>query len=291
MERPRSSELLLLAGALVGALLATTGLLEPATANHHNAAAVVNGKVISKTDYLSYLDLMARDKRSPMTEEDRRHVLNRLIEEKLLIQRALDIGLPAADSRVRKAIVNAMIQTAANEADMSEPSSDDINDFYNENLAYFSSPTRISVRRMVFRGNDALTRANAAHEKLASGDWTAVESEFADQDILALPSSLLPVSKLRGYIGPAKTEAVALLTPGSYTPPLVEQGGYTILLLQDSQLSSAPPLAEMHEQVLREYQRRGRDTAVRRYLDQLRTEADVSVDETFLAELKAAQEP
>lgn len=169
MERSSPSELLLLAGVLAGALLATTGLLEPATANHSNAAAVVNGAVISKSDYLSYLDLMARDKRNPMTDEDRRHVLNRLIEEKLLIERALAIGLPAADSRVRKTIVNAMIQTAANEADMSAPSSGDISDFYSVNLAYFSSPTRISVRRMVFRGDDALDRANAAHEKLAGG--------------------------------------------------------------------------------------------------------------------------
>jgi hypothetical protein len=285
MENPRQSELLLLAGVLLGALLATTGLLEQTNTAAGNSAAVVNGEVISKSDYLSYLDLMARDKRNPMTNRDRRHVLDRLIEEKLLIERALEIGLPSADPRVRKTIVNTMIQTAANEADMVEPSDKVITDFYTANLAYFSSPTRISVRRMVFRGDDAASRASAAHEMLENSDWTAVNSQYADQDILTLPSSLLPVSRMNGYLGPAKTEAVAALNPGTYTPPLAEQGGYTILLLQDSQHSGAPPLTEIREQVLREYQRRARDAAVRDYLDLLRSQADVTVDEAFLAQL------
>jgi hypothetical protein len=289
MENPRQSELLLLAGVLLGALLATTGLLEQTNTAAGNSAAVVNGEVISKSDYLSYLDLMARDKRNPMTNRDRRHVLDRLIEEKLLIERALEIGLPSADPRVRKTIVNTMIQTAANEADMVEPGDKVITDFYTANLAYFSSPTRISVRRMVFRGDDAASRASAAHEMLESSDWIAVNSQYADQDILTLPSSLLPVSRMNGYLGPAKTEAVAALNPGTYTSPLAEQGGYTILLLQDSQYSGAPPLTEIREQVLREYQRRARDAAVRDYLDLLRSQADVTVDEAFLAQLDETQ--
>jgi hypothetical protein len=142
---------------------------------------------------------------------------------------------------------------------------------------------------MVFRGDDAANRASAAHEMLETSDWAAVESQYADRDILSLPSSLIPVSRMNGYLGPAKTEAVATLNPGAYTAPLVDQGGYTILLLQDSQYSGAPPLAEIREQVLREYQRRARDAAVRDYLDLLRSQADVIVDEAFLAQLDEAQ--
>ena len=278
-----------MAGALIGALLATTGLLKPSSIENDNAAAIVNGAIISKSEYLGYLDLLARDKRNAMTAEDRLHVLNRLIEERLVIQRALELGLPEADPKVRKTIVNAMIQTAASDADMDEPSDSEIENFYGENLSYFSSPTRISARRMVFRGEDAQQRAIDAHTALGEQSWTDVEQEFADQDLLSLPSGPLPISKLRGYLGPSKANALASMSVKTYSPPMIEQGGYTILYLLDAEQSAAPPLDEILEQVQREYLRRARDAAVRSYLENLRDQAEVTVDDDFLAGLEQAQ--
>eukprot|EP00481_Brizalina_sp_1-RS-2013_P003034 TRINITY_DN8201_c0_g1_i1.p1 TRINITY_DN8201_c0_g1~~TRINITY_DN8201_c0_g1_i1.p1 ORF type:complete len:110 (+),score=7.49 TRINITY_DN8201_c0_g1_i1:174-503(+) len=97
---PQFNTRLLIVGAILGLLLAATGLLNQPVQLDKTAAAIVNGKLISKQDYLNYLSLLAKDKRNPLTDNDRRHILNRMIEEQLLVARGIDIGL--AESRTPK---------------------------------------------------------------------------------------------------------------------------------------------------------------------------------------------
>lgn len=278
---------LLVAGALLGILLAATGILEPTpTAPGTEVLAQVDNERINKTEYLAYLDLLARDKRNALTSADRRHLLNRLIEEKLLLQRAMEIGVPFNDPTVRKTIINAMIETVTSDSDSAAVEAPELALFYQDNRAYFAPPARAQVRRMVFRGADAETRATAAAQALADGqDWQQVRAALADSDILALPSSPLPVSKLRGYLGPTLTEAALALAPGAVSAALAEQAGFSILQLIDLQVGPAPPLEQVRDRVLREYQRRAADQALRDYLNDLRDGAAVSIDEAFLQQL------
>jgi hypothetical protein len=221
-----------------------------------------------------------------MSAADRRHVLDRIIEEKLLIERGLGIGLPYSDPKVRQAIVNAMIQTIISDVSSAEPAPGKLYAFYQQNSDYFASPARARVRRMVFRGPDAQQRALAARASLDSNDWLFVEGSMADTDILSLPGSLLPISKLNGYLGPALTELALSLPVGGYSLPQADQAGYSIVMLVDLQRSEARPLAEVREQVLREYQRRAGDDALREYLEELRETAEIGIDDAFLERLE-----
>ena len=65
--------LILILGALLGACLAASGILEaPKPELGKELVARVNGEYIGKSDYLDYLELLARDKRNPMSTQDRR---------------------------------------------------------------------------------------------------------------------------------------------------------------------------------------------------------------------------
>ena len=97
--------------------------------------------------------------------------------------------------------------------------------------------------------------------------------------------NLLPVNKLRGYLGPSLTEATVSLPVGGHSPALREQAGYTILKLLERQTPAPPPLVDIREQVSREYLRRAGDTALRGYLEQLRRQADITINEQFIAGL------
>ena len=285
-EAPNKPGLLLIAGALLGAALAASGILEtPSPTLGKDLVASVNGKFISKADYLGYLDLLARDKRNPMTTTDRRHVLDRIIEEKLLLDRGLGIDLPYSDPRVRKAIVNAMIQTIISDVSTAEPDPKQLREFYQENSKYFASPAQIQVQRMVFRGADARQRAEAAHARLGAEEWDSVAATMADKDILSLPGSRLPISKLRGYLGPTLTDLALNLSVGGFSAPQADQAGFTIVKLLALQHSEPLELEKIREQVLREFQRRAGDDALRDYLEELRDAADIRIDEQFLRQL------
>lgn len=280
---------LLILGALGGFILAATGLLETSTSQNIDAVATVNDELISKEDYLAYLSLLAKDKRNPLSEEDRRHVLNRMIEEKLIIERGLDIGLAQSDPSVRKSITNSMIQTVTADAATQEADKETLRDFYQQNQAYFSRPPRLQLQRVIFRSADhdqALAKATQAHQRLAAGeDFQSIKQQLGSPEVLSIPNSLLPPNKIRQYIGPKLTEAALLMRSGTISEPIKDSSGYTLLFVIANEPAQPQPFDEIESLVANEYRRRAGDQILRDYMQRLRDQADVRVDEAFLDSL------
>lgn len=306
-EYPSSqrAQRLLILGAVIGLLLAASGLLQETKTIAVQAVATVNDEIISKEDYLTYLSLLAKDKRNPLTDKDRRHVLNRMLEERLLIARGIDIGLAKSDPNIRKVIIDAMIQTVIADISSTEPEENELNDFYQNNINYFARPARIQLQRIVFRNNDysgethpdgnkkkALEKATAAREKLLAGEnFSAIKTLLGSREILTIPNSLLPPNKLRQYIGPKLTSQAMLMNSGTFSEPIDDGSGYSILFLIANEQSTPMALDSIRDQVANEYRRRSGDQALRNYLLQLRQQADIQIDESFLASIELASQP
>ena len=284
---------LLAIGALCGFIFAATGLLETGTPETIDAVATVNDDVISKEDYLNYLSLLAKDKRNPLSEDDRRHVLNRMIEEKLIIERGLDIGLAQSDPNIRKVITSAMIQTVTADAATREADKETLISFYQKNQAYFSRPSRLQLQRMIFRNDDqaqAMAQAKKAYQRLAAGeDFFSVKQQLASPEVLTIPNSLLPPNKLRQYIGPQLTEAALMMQSGTISQPIEDNSGYTLLFVIANERAQAQPFDDVENLVANEYRRRAGDEMLREYMQRLREQADVRVDEAFLDSLSDIQ--
>ena len=107
-----------------GAALAGAGLGAPAHSGGppDGVVALVNGEPIRADDYARMVQAVANDKRDALTEADRRRVLDRLIEEELLVQRGLALGLARQDRRVRADLTTTVIDSVAGDADEREPS-------------------------------------------------------------------------------------------------------------------------------------------------------------------------
>ena len=74
-----------------------------------DSAARVNHTEIRQLDYQRALRLMASGKRSPLTAEDRILVLERLIQEELLVQYGIAQDLLRADRKVRSAVLQSVL--------------------------------------------------------------------------------------------------------------------------------------------------------------------------------------
>ena len=66
------------------------------------------------------LEGLAKDKRSPLTNQDKEYVLERMIEEELLIKRAVDLGMLENNPMARGTIVQQMIKNIVTEGSRSE---------------------------------------------------------------------------------------------------------------------------------------------------------------------------
>ena len=115
---PRSAWLLLF-GAALGLLLASAGLLEPANGGGaglpEDAAATVGERKIRRVDYERVLAGVAGDLRNPVDETIKRRVLDRMIDEELLVQRGLELGLAQVDRRIRGELTSSMIESIVTE--------------------------------------------------------------------------------------------------------------------------------------------------------------------------------
>lgn len=285
----RRTRALLAAGALLGLGLAVGGLLRggrEAPSLPHGAVATVNGEVVRTEEFERALAALASDRREPLDEDDRRHILDRLLDEELLVQHGLELGLARHDRRVRSDIVSALIQAVVSEADEREPSRAEIESFYDEHRDYFTEPGRLHVRQIFVRAGSlrdaeaARVRAEEAAVRARNGEgFEAVARALGDEPLPPIPDGPLPASKLREYLGPTATRTALALETGAVSEPVRSGSGFHVLQVVAREERRLPPLAEIEEQVRAEWRRRAGDEALRQYLRELRQRATLRVAE------------
>ncbi|MEE2679969.1 MAG: peptidylprolyl isomerase [Myxococcota bacterium] len=280
---PGRARALLALGAGVGLALAVASLLSAPDDEHALPDGVVArvGEVPIRADaYARLVAALASDRRTPLTSADRQRVLDRLVDEELLVQYAVALGLVQTDRRVRANLVTAVLAALNAAADSYEPSEEEIAAFYAENSGYFALPARVRVRRVFIANGDdrdaARERAEQVFERLEAGEPLDRVREALGDDVLApVPDAPLPPAKLREYLGPTALQAALALEPGQVGEPLETPQGFHVLALVDRTDATAPPLDTVRAQVLAEMKRREGDRRLRQRLDDLREETDV----------------
>jgi hypothetical protein len=285
---------LLVAGAAAGLVLAVAGIIENAPGQAgvpDGAAAVVNGSIIRAAHYERAVAAVASDSRDPLDATDRARILERLIEEELLVQRAVELGLDRSDPVVRNTLVSAMIETIVSGVGQQEPSADEVAAFFDQNRDFFARSDRFWVRQLrlpITTSGDgrrdeagALARAEEAARRLRAGESLAlVGEELGAHGVVPLPDGYLPAAKLREYLGPTPAQAATQLQTGEVSEPI--RGGSAWHVLQMVERVTNPPLSleAVESQVRAEMRRRAGDDSLRAYLDGLRDDASVRLPDS-----------
>ena len=243
------------------------------------AVARVNGVLIRQRDFERATAALAADRRSPLVEEDRRHVLDRLIDEELLVQYGIFLGLARSDRRIRADFVSAVIAAQVAFVDGYEASDAEVKNFFRENLDFFSPPGRLWARSVWIAAapartaEQALDRAQRSVARLRSGEpFGVVEADLGDPQLAPIPDVPLPPAKLREYVGPTALVAAAALAVGDVSEPLVSDRGVRVIQLVAREGGEPPRLEDVEPEVRNELKRRAGDTAVRRLIGDLRGE-------------------
>lgn len=280
--------LLLGLGAAAGLVLAATGLLRSGTALpgtlDAGVAATVNGAVIRSDDYERLVSGFERDTRAEADAATRKRLLDRMIDEELLVQRALELGLANSDRKIRGELTAAVIRAVVVEAEERQPTQSELERFFDDERAFFTQPGRLRVQEIFFRIRNpdeeatAASRAAAARDRLLAGEPFEEVRGAGDAAISQVPDVLLPATKLREYLGPTALAAAQSLEPGAPSEPVRSGTGYHVLRVVEREPARTPELSAIEPQVRAEWRRRAGDEALRDYLDELRERADVSVD-------------
>ena len=117
----RSALLWLVAGAVLGIAVAAASLVHGgaakpiaarAAADASDAVARVNGEPITRDSMARFANAIAHSRgRLELDDDERRRVLARLVDEELLFQRGLALGMDRSEPSARRAIVSAMMDS------------------------------------------------------------------------------------------------------------------------------------------------------------------------------------
>jgi hypothetical protein len=113
MNRTTHDSLRILAlGALLGTVLGAldaTDWLTPNQQLSESSIAAVNSTQIRLLEYQRALNMLASEKRDAVTDQDRDLVLQRLIDEELLIQQGLNSDLIRTNIAVRNVVLQSIL--------------------------------------------------------------------------------------------------------------------------------------------------------------------------------------
>lgn len=274
----------LIAAALLGLLIAlvTATPADRARLAEASAIAKVNERHIDRTEYASAYQALLSDKSKAPTKDDKRLVLNRLIEEELLVQRGLEIGLLDGDAAVRKAVAMAVIEFVLAQEGSDALSEGVLRNFYQKNKQRFAPASRLQVAQIFVPYGapeaeaEVLTRLESIRTALRRGDDFAATADALGTEILPpLPRVMLTPTKMTDYLGPDLTAAAAQLPQGSISDALAGPTGWHFLKIIRNQPGTPPAFDDIRAQIIDALRRDNDDEALRDYLNWLRSRADI----------------
>jgi len=280
----RRGRALLWAGVVLGMALTAWGLVgsSPAPPSRDDAVAVVNGQPLSRAAFDRFVAAVSQERGEPLPPVERQRLLDRLVDEELLLQHGLGLGLARHEPTARRVIVQSVIAAVTGAAEDVEPSEAQLRDYHARNPERFVRSGRLVVEALAVPVRDrqaeeeGLALAQRVAEGLADGaDPTALAAAFEGVEVPPLPGGPLPVETVRRYLGPTAALRAQELIPGAVSTPLRASAGWLVLRLRDRQDERIPSYEEVERQVRAEWTRAQGEEALRRFLADLRAAAEL----------------
>ena len=264
----------LAAGAIAGLVLAAFGLVErggSAQSLPEDAVARVGETLIGTEQLERAIDQVETGFATTLDADGSARILQQRIEEELLVQRGLELGLAESEPTVRAAIVQSMIASVTAEADAADPDDATLEQFMRDNRERYTYASAMSVEAWTTDDED---QAQDFVEALGRSADAAPPEALAP--VPGLPGNAIPVERLRMFLGPAITAAAADMPVGS-AAVFARQGRWYVVRVAGREASVLADLDALRSQVLIDYRRMLADRRLRDYLDGLRERTDIVV--------------
>lgn len=237
------------------------------------AVATVDGRPISREAADRAVQALSNDKRNAVTDADQEAALERLIEEELLVQRGVALGLAETDLNARKAIVQSVLQLAIAERTGDEPSEASLRTFYADNAGMFAPAARLRGSLVfVKRDTTSATRVAAARTALGAGRSA---TNLGDEQALVLPTAMLSPTELRTYLGAALAASASQAKAGDIIVTEAPDG-WRLLRIDAKAAPAMGRYEDVATEVRAEWDRRADETAVRAYIERLKRRARIT---------------
>jgi peptidyl-prolyl cis-trans isomerase C len=265
--------------------------------------AEVNGMKVGSSDFAQSAARVAPADGKELTLEERKEVLQTLIDDKLLYEEALRQGLDQ-DPKVQKVMVNTLLREQVySQVRNSDFSDDELRAYYDEHKEDFVVPEKVQVKRILIRVNDTRTDeeakalANDVRGQIAPDPKTKFKEAAATY-------SEDPYKRRGGDVGfvsaagkPGLDTAIVTkafeLDNGQLSDVFLTDDGYNIVYIANRRERVERTFQQMKGSVLRKVKNQRLKEMYDEYVEGLKVGATITVhdDKLMAVEVKAARRP
>tara|TARA_B100000963_G_scaffold23346_1_gene17462 strand:- start:387 stop:1220 length:834 start_codon:yes stop_codon:yes gene_type:complete len=231
------------------------------------AIARVGEKEISRQRFEEIIKVLDDQSNSELTLEKKNLIRERLIDEELLLQRAIELDLVRNDPLVKGNVIQTMFQHIINSSELAEPSEVELREYFSKEKNYFSSGKRYKLKNYIFRN---LSDAEIARDLLIQGNLESFLKLAETENSIDLPNVFLTPQKIRDYLGPQVLEELPSLEKGDFSNIFEINQLPSMVICIDILLDNNPKFEEIAEQIKNKFIRDREDSLVKEYIENLR---------------------
>ena len=217
----------------------------------------------------------------PVQDRDKQ-LLQRLIDDELILQRAEELGILQADPGIRKLLARSAIDTVVRESQAVLIKEPELIAFYNDHQAVFQQPQRITLQAAQF---DDVEMANISRNAVLLGDSLKKTVSLRGGKILPIPASPLPKHMLIRYLGISLTDLALGLSATQISQPIVQGDNIYLLQVIENQPATLMLFEQVRETVMTELISRQRRDSLTTTLEELKQTASIQLNLSLLGQL------
>jgi len=246
----------------------------------------VNQKGVLMSDLISQVENATMKRFDEATPEEKRRVLHSMIDEELLVQRALLLDLPETTIEVREAMQQGVEAQVAEPYWALPPSDAELRAYYDKTRSDYTNDGTMIVHDLVMHVGgfqnanqstpQALSDAAEAVYRLRSGasvDYVKEHYGFVDSNRLPAVEELDFVVKMR--LGDKLFEVASALGNGEISDPVIEDDGVHVLVMDVRRPASVADFTSVRDKVYQAYRRVQGERATAENVQLLRSQAQI----------------
>ena len=256
-----------------------------------DVVATVNGSPIGSEDFAMLAARKSPGKGSELSLEERKEVLDDLVTEELLYQKALAEGYDK-DPKVKKVMVNALIRKEIYDSIKNSDFSDaELEAYYNEHISEFTVPAKVQIYSILVKVTE--DRPDAEAQAKAERLYSQIRKDPTKFRDIAKEESESPYKRRGGDVGfvpqtgkPGLDQEIVDKAFGmnveTLSKPFKTNSGWNVIYVPAKREAKDRSFTQMKGSVLRKIKNERVKEMYETYTSGLRQGVNVSIDDAKL---------
>ena len=264
---------------IIGVLLVSQELFQSKSSNQYlrqqNAVALVNDMIISEDQYIKYISTLGIDVVDENDEELLEIVLEKMIEEELLLQKGIELELHKFDIQIRKAIIQQVINSVLlqNEEEVTEK---ELREYYENNKNKYQLSKLIHLN-IIFLNSQREEDINSLLEAISTIGFVESKKQFHQELFFSIPDRLISIKDCIQLLGTNICKDIFELNLNDISNPIKYENGSLVIRIRNTNrdIVDNDLFNRLYDKILFDFKNSEDDKYFKDYIQYLKENANI----------------